>query len=314
MDNPFLGQDIINSVSFSKDVLDFLNTYTQKIEKAYQKEQGLDLLKNRILASLFFEPSTRTRLSFETAMIRMGGQIITVEQPMMSSISKGESLEDTAETVSRFADIIALRHPMAHSSELFAKHSAAPVMNCGDGSNEHPTQALLDLYTINKEKNLNSRDTPLKVGFIGDLKYGRTVHSLSKVLRHYNSQMVFISKPNLKVPESVKSCLKDCKYRFDEVENLFDVIGDLDVLYVTRIQKERFENEDAYNLARNDYLIDQSVLDKSKSDLSILHPLPRVDEIDPRIDEDPRVCFFKQVENGVFLRMALLSLVLGKTL
>jgi aspartate carbamoyltransferase catalytic subunit len=312
--NPLLGQHILNSVSFTKDTLDFLNSYTRDIEKAYLKEEGLDLLKNRILASLFFEASTRTRLSFETAMIRLGGQIITVEQAMMSSVSKGESLEDTAETVSRFADVIALRHPKAHSADVFSKHSAVPILNCGDGSNEHPTQALLDLFTIDKEKNLNNRKVQLKVGFIGDLKYGRTVHSLANVLKHYDAQMVFISKPNLKVPDSVKSGLKDCKYRFDEVENLFDVIGDLDVLYVTRIQRERFENEEAYNLARMDYLIDQSVLDKSKADLSILHPLPRVDEIDPKIDDDPRICFFKQVENGVFLRMALLSLVLGKTL
>ena len=307
MDNPLLGQDILNSISFSKDTLDFLNSYTQDIEKAYQQEQGLDLLKNRILASLFFEPSTRTRLSFESAMIRMGGQIITVEHPMMSSSSKGESLEDTAETVSCFADVIALRHPQAHSAKLFSDHSSVPVLNCGDGSNEHPTQALLDLYTIDKEKNLNDRSTPLKVGFIGDLKYGRTVHSLSRILRHYNSQMVFISKSNLRVPDSVKSCL-------NEIDDLFSVIGDLDVLYVTRVQKERFKNEKDYYLACHNYLIDQNVLDKSQSHLSILHPLPRVNEIDPKIDNDPRVCFFKQVKNGVFLRMALLSLVLGKTL
>lgn len=314
MTNPLLGRHILDSISLEKSDLDYLIRYTHKLEEAYLKTKHLDLLKNKILASLFFEASTRTRLSFETAMTRLGGQIITVEQAMMSSVSKGESLEDTAETISRFADIIAVRHPQAGSAKTFAKHSVVPIMNCGDGSNEHPTQALLDLFTIDKEKQLNTCQSPLKIGFIGDLKHGRTVHSLATLLRLYNAQMVFISRSNLKVPESVKTTLKESKYRFDEVEDLYDVIGDLDILYVTRIQRERFECEKTYNEAIGNYLINQNVLNKSKADLRILHPLPRVNEIDPAIDKDPRVCFFKQVENGVLVRMALLSLVLGETL
>ena len=256
----------------------------------------------RILATLFFEASTRTRFSFESAMLRLGGQVISLEQGLSSSVKKGESLADTGRIVSAYADLIAMRHPEAGSVAELAMNARIPVINAGDGINEHPTQALADLYTIRHDK---GRLNALTVGIAGDLKYGRTVRSLVRLLSLYpDIRFVFISHPSLRMDAPPADAMI--------TDNIADVIGDLDVLYVTRVQKERFVNPEDYEKVKSSYVITPELMTKAKDNMIVMHPLPRVGEISMDFDDDPRAAYFRQMEYGLYVRMALLALVLGK--
>jgi len=264
-------------------------------------------LEGKILASLFFEPSTRTRFSFESAMNRLGGNVISLENGSSSSTQKGETLDDTGRMMDQYADIIVMRHPKPHSVEEFSKYASSPIINAGDGDNEHPTQSLVDLYTIYSEKGTLKN---LKIGFLGDLKYGRTVHSLTNILTKYNASFKFISSKELQIPEKLKNFVKENDNHFEELEKVSnDALEDLDVLYVTRVQRERFLDEESY-LNNKDlcYLGRQHI--SNTSNFIILHPLPRVDEMDRSIDNLSCAKYFEQVRLSVPIRMSLLSLLL----
>ena len=264
----------------------------------------------RILATLFFEPSTRTRLSFESAMLSLGGKVLGFSSASSSSASKGESVADTIRTVSCYSDIIAMRHPKEGAPLVASMHSLVPVINAGDGGHNHPTQTLTDLLTIQREK---GRFDGLTVGFCGDLKVGRTVHSLiSAMSRYENVRFVLISPEELKLPSYVKNeVIKKRNIDYVQTTNLESVMPELDILYMTRVQRERFFNEEDYLRLKDSYILTPDKLKTAKSDLCILHPLPRVNEISVAVDNDPRACYFKQVANGRFIRMALILKLLG---
>ena len=266
--------------------------------------------KNKILATLFFEPSTRTRLSFESAMLSLGGNTLGFADSSSSSASKGESVADTVSVVSGYADIIAMRHPKEGAPRVAAQHALVPVLLAGDGGHYHPTQTLTDLMTIHEEK--GSFDN-LTVGFCGDLKFGRTVHSLIGAMSRYkNIKFVLISPDELKLPSFVKQeYIKDKGIEYVQCTSLDEVIGELDILYMTRVQKERFFNEEDYLRLRDSYILTEDKLKNARDDMCILHPLPRVNEISTAVDGDPRACYFKQAHNGRFVRMALIMKLLG---
>lgn len=266
----------------------------------------------KILATLFYEPSTRTRLSFESAMIRLGGEVISTEDaPTFSSVTKGESLVDTIRVIGSYADVIVLRHYEEGSSKIAAEVSPVPIINAGDGTGQHPTQALLDIYTIQKEL---GRIDDLNVGLVGDLLYGRTVHSLTYLLAQQKGIKLYLVSPEeIRLSRDIIHYLeeeKGDKVSFEETTDLKEVISKLDVLYVTRIQKERFRNIEDYNRLKGSYVIDKGMLSLMKKTSRILHPLPRVNEIAIEVDEDPRAAYFRQVNNGLYLRMALLKMIL----
>jgi aspartate carbamoyltransferase catalytic subunit len=263
------------------------------------------LCRGKILATLFFEPSTRTRLSFESAMLRLGGQVLGFSSANSSSAAKGESVSDTIRTVSCYSDIIAMRHPKEGAPFVGSLTSTVPVINAGDGGHNHPTQTLTDLLTIHQEK---GRLTNFTIGFCGDLKFGRTVHSLVTALTCYTGiKFVFISPHELTIPEYLKKeVLAKNQIAYTETTNLEDSIHDLDILYMTRVQKERFFNEDDYVRLKDYYILTKAKLEKAKTDLCIMHPLPRVNEIAVEVDSDPRACYFKQVSYGRYIRMALI--------
>ena len=265
--------------------------------------------RGKILASLFFEPSTRTRLSFEAAMLCLGGSVIGFSEAQSSSAAKGESVADTARTVSCYADIIAMRHPKEGAPRVAAAHSSVPVINAGDGGHNHPTQTLTDLLTIYREK---GRIGDITVGFCGDLKFGRTVHSLINALSRYAGiRIVLISPVELKLPSYVKKdVLKAGNIPYVQTTDFESVIPELDILYMTRVQRERFFNEEDYLRLKDSYILDVKKLAEAKPDLCIMHPLPRVNEISTAIDQDSRACYFKQAANGKFIRMALIMKLL----
>ena len=267
----------------------------------------------RVLATLFYEPSTRTRLSFETAMLRLGGQVIGFAGAQLASVTKGESITDTLKTVSNYVDVVAIRHPKEGAALVASDAASVPVINAGDGGHMHPTQTLADLFTIQSRF---GRVTDLTVGLCGDLTFGRTVHSLIETLcRFGNVRFVLISPDELKTPQYVIDRIEatpSCSYT--EVRDLASVIGDLDVLYMTRVQKERFFNEDDYLRLRDTYILDEDKMALAKADMAVLHPLPRVNEIAVEVDDDPRAAYFEQVKRGMLMRMALESSVLGDEL
>ena len=268
-----------------------------------------EVCRGKKLATLFFEPSTRTRLSFEAAMYELGGNVLGFSEAQSSSSAKGESVADTAKTVSCYADIIAMRHPKEGAPLVAAMNASVPVINAGDGGHNHPTQTLTDLLTIRREK---GRLCDFTIGFCGDLKFGRTVHSLIAALSRYTGiKVVLISPDELKLPDYVKKDnLEDCGIPYSETADLMSVLGDLDILYMTRVQKERFFSEEEYLRLKDSYVLTPEKLTSAKADLSILHPLPRVNEIQIAVDDDPRACYFKQVLNGKFVRMALIMKLL----
>ena len=267
------------------------------------------LCEGKKLATLFFEPSTRTRLSFEAAMYELGGQVLSVAGAASSSAAKGESVADTAKVISCYADIIAMRHPKEGAALVAAMNASIPVINAGDGGHNHPTQTLADLLTIHREK---GRFRDLTIGFCGDLKFGRTVHSLITAMERYEGvKFILISPEELKLPSYVKKPLKEKGIPYVQTTDLLSVMPELDILYMTRVQRERFFNEEDYLRLKDSYILTPEKLRTAKADLSILHPLPRVNEISVAIDEDPRACYFKQVLNGKYMRMALILKLLG---
>ncbi len=272
-------------------------------------EKYSETCRGKKLATLFFEPSTRTRLSFEAAMYELGGNVLSVTGAGTSSAAKGESVADTAKTVSCYADIIAMRHPKEGAALVAARSASVPVINAGDGGHCHPTQTLADLLTIRREK---GRLDHLTVGLCGDLKFGRTVHSLINAMSRYEGlNFVLISPEELKVPSYVKNdALKKKGIPYTQTTDLMQVIGDLDILYMTRVQRERFFNEEDYLRLRDSYILTPEKLKKARADLSVMHPLPRVNEISVAVDDDPRACYFKQVLNGKYMRMALILMLL----
>ena len=303
----FKGRDIISIYDFSKQELLSILKISKQIQSNPSKYSNL--LKGKIMAAMFFEPSTRTRLSFSSAMNQLGGDVIGFSNLNVTSVQKGESLWDTVKMTEQYSDVIVIRHPLEGSSRLAAEASNVPVINGGDGSNQHPTQTMLDLFTIHESK---GKLENLHVGFLGDLKYGRTVHSLVVALSHFNPTFYFIAPEGLKMPEHYLLELKQKGIRYYEAANLEPTITRLDVLYVTRIQKERFAEPLEYQKYKGVYKIDMEALKNVKDELKIMHPLPRVDEISKEVDNTNHAIYFQQASNGIPVRKAILSLVLGK--
>ena len=297
------------------DPLDFTVEETEKIldladRIADNPAEFAHVCDDKILATLFYEPSTRTRLSFESAMMRLGGKVLGFASANSSSASKGESVADTVRVVSCYSDIIAMRHNKEGAPMVASQFAAVPVINAGDGGHQHPTQTLTDLMTIRRE---NGRLNNITIGFCGDLKFGRTVHSLIKSLARYEGiNFILISPEELRVPDYiVEDVLIEGGHTFKEVRKMEEVMGELDVLYMTRVQRERFFNEDDYVRLKDSYILDRQKMKLGKATLSVLHPLPRVNEISIKVDNDPRAKYFKQVQNGVYVRMALIMTLLG---
>lgn len=291
---------------FSRAEIDHILQKAEALEP-FASEKKSDLLAGKILAMLFYEPSTRTRLSFETAMRRLGGDTISMVSTEASSAAKGEMLADTIRVVGEYADVIVLRHPKEGSARMATGRSEVPIINAGDGAGHHPTQTLLDLYTIKRESHLRN----LNIVLIGDLKYGRTVHSLAYALSLYDAKISLVSPEQLQMPSEIKEDLKKRGINVFETTKLEDVVADADVLYVTRIQKERFPDPSEYQKVAGSYRISVGSLKNCKDDMIIMHPLPRVDEIDVDVDSTKHAKYFKQAFYGVPIRMAVLSLVLG---
>ena len=301
----FKNRDIISINDFLKEEL----LHILKVVKQIEQKSKSSLLRGKILATLFFEPSTRTRLSFISAMEQLSGTVIGFSTANVTSIQKGESLWDTIKMTEQYADIIVIRHPLEGSARLAAEAASVPVINGGDGSNQHPTQTILDLYTIQKTKD---KLEGLHIGFVGDLKYGRTVHSLVIALSHFNPTFYFIAPDDLQIPESYTDELFQKKVRYYKTADLTRFSKELDILYVTRIQKERFPDPLEYEKFKGIYRIDEAFLQHVKKELKIMHPLPRVDEIDKNIDNTEHAAYFEQAANGIPVRKTLLALVLGK--
>lgn len=302
------GRHLIDPQDFSLEELKEIFSLAEEIID--NPENFTHICKGKILGTLFYEPSTRTRLSFEAAMLRLGGKVVGFSEPNSSSVQKGENLPDTIRTVAAYTDIIAMRHPKEGAPRYASQFSNVPLINAGDGGHQHPTQTLADLLTIKIAKGQISN---LTIGLCGDLKFGRTVHSLIKAMSRYeNIKFILISPNELKIPKYIKTEVLDKKLiNYIEVERLEDVIENLDILYMTRVQKERFFNEADYIRLKDSYILDREKLKSGKKDLTILHPLPRVNEISMEVDSDPRAWYFKQVKYGMFVRMALIAKLLG---
>ena len=297
---------LISPLDFTVEELDKLLNLAGDIEKNPQKYK--ECCKGKKLATLFYEPSTRTRLSFEAAMLNLGGSVLGFSEASSSSASKGESVSDTIRIIPCYADICAMRHPKEGAALVAAKKSGIPVINAGDGGHQHPTQTLTDLMTI---RTLKGRLDNITIGLCGDLKFGRTVHSLiNALLRYDNVKFVLISPAELKVPGYIIENIKEAGAQYEEVSRLEDVIGGLDLLYMTRVQRERFFNEEDYIRLKDSFILDKKKLKSAKDDMLILHPLPRVNEIAVEVDDDPRAVYFKQAQFGVYVRMALILTLL----
>lgn len=301
----FKNRDVISIRDFSKEeIMHILNTAKKFKNKAFPS-----LLKNKIMASLFFEPSTRTRFSFESAMQRLGGSILSLADPKVSSSVKGESLSDSIKIMEKYCDVIVMRHNLEGAARLAAEVSANPVINGGDGANQHPTQTFLDLFSILETQ---GRLSGLNVALTGDLKYGRTTHSLAYALAMFKSNLHFIAPPSLQMPAYIIDELKKLKVKYSLHSRPEKIMPKLDIFYATRIQKERFPDPLEYEKVKDTYIINKSFLKNVKKKFKILHPLPRVNEINYEVDETPHAYYFEQANNGLYVREALLSLVLGK--
>ena len=297
---------LISPLDFSVEELDKLLDLANDIEKNPKKYS--EVCKGKKLATLFYEPSTRTRLSFEAAMMNLGGNVLGFSEAASSSAAKGESVADTIQIVSCYADIAAMRHPKEGAALVAAKKSNIPVINAGDGGHQHPTQTLTDLLTI---KSLKGRLNNVTIGLCGDLKFGRTVHSLiNALLRYDNVKFILISPTELKAPKYIIKNIKKAGAQYEEVTRIEDVIDSLDLLYMTRVQKERFFNEEDYIRLKDSFILDSKKMEMAKEDMLVLHPLPRVNEISVEVDSDPRAVYFKQAQYGVYVRMALILTLL----
>lgn len=304
------GKDIISVKQFNRKDLEYIFGVAHEMRGMVERVGTFDLLKGKILANLFYEPSTRTSSSFTAAMERLGGSVIPINEVKYSSVSKGESLPDTVRTLECYADVIVLRHPETGSAEIAAKAAKKPIINAGDGIGEHPTQALLDAFTIMEE--LGRLDN-VNVTMLGDLKYGRTVHSLARLLSMFtNIKLNYVSPEILKMPKEVMDEIKEKNVLQTEFDSLEKILPDTDVLYVTRVQKERFEDPADYENVKDAYVIDSKMMKLAKEKMIVMHPLPRVNEISMDVDDDPRAAYFRQMEYGLYVRMALMAMVLGK--
>jgi len=308
-DPRFFGQDILSVSQFDREDLETIFEVAHEMYGMVERIGTFDLLKGKVLTNLFYEPSTRTSSSFVAAIERLGGSVVQINNVTYSSVSKGETLEDTVKTMESYTDAIVLRHPEKGSAALAAAAAGKPVINAGDGPGEHPTQALLDAYTIREE--MGAIDG-LTVTMLGDLKYGRTVHSLAKLLTLFDVRINYVSPEILQMPELLVKEVDAAGIEQYETTDLEDVLADTDVLYVTRIQKERFEDPSEYDLVKDSYVITPETLTAAKERMIVMHPLPRVGEISTDVDSDPRAAYFRQMEYGMYVRMALLSLVLGR--
>ena len=307
--NGLFGQHILSVKQFDQEKLDYIYRVADEMRSLVRRFGKANLLDGKILAVLFYEPSTRTSSSFQAAMLRLGGRTITINSVHYSSIIKGESLPDTVRTLESYCDVTVLRHPQKGSAAQAARYARKPLINAGDGTGEHPTQALLDIYTIADDlKRLDG----LKVAMMGDLKYGRTVHSLTRLLSLYETEFYFVSPEVLRMPDYILDEVRASGHAFTEMADIESVIDQVDVLYVTRVQKERFEDPAQYEEVKNCYVIDPAFMSRCKQDMILMHPLPRVYEITMEVDDDPRAAYFRQMENGMYIRMALLAAVLGK--
>jgi len=305
----FYGRDIVSVKQFSREDLAYIFRVADEMRGVVKRVGATDLLKGYVLANLFYEPSTRTSSSFIAAMMRLGGSVIPIHGVQYSSVSKGESLPDTVRTLECYADVIVLRHPQVGASEVAARYASKPVISAGDGVGEHPTQGLLDIYTIYAE--LGTIDG-LHVALVGDLKNGRTVHSLARLLCLYDTRVSFVSPDILRLPDGIKEEVVAAGRPMSETDTVEDVIETADVLYVTRVQKERFSDLSEYEAVKNCYEITPELMSRAKEHMALMHPLPRVGEIHYDVDKDPRAAYFRQMENGMYIRMALLAAVLGK--
>ena len=303
------GKDILDGAQFTRDEIERIMAVAEDFRQQLERRPGLDLMRGYVLATLFFEPSTRTRLSFETAMQRLGGGVVGFSSAESSSTSKGETLADTIRTVDQYADIIAMRHPQIGSAKEAAGVAQAPVLNGGDGAGQHPTQALLDLYTIQRECGKVDGAT---IVLCGDLKNGRTVHAGVELYKHYHCKLVKVAPDQLKMPAEIVARLRSQGVTVEETPDLEKALAKADVLYMTRIQKERFADPAEYERLKGSYILTRDMIERVQPKLIVLHPLPRVNEITTDVDSLPSAAYFRQVKNGVYIRMALIALVMGK--
>jgi aspartate carbamoyltransferase catalytic subunit len=303
------GKHVLSVLQFSHDDLEEIFAVAEEMRTMVKRIGSFDLLKGKVLANLFYEPSTRTSSSFISAIERLGGSAIPINEVRYSSVTKGESLPDTVRTLESYADVIVLRHPDTGASALAAKYCHKPIINAGDGTGEHPTQALLDAFTIREE--LGHLDN-LTVTMLGDLKYGRTVHSLARLLALYHVKLNYVAPEILRMPPALIDELRQRGIAQKEHKNLESVLPDTDVLYVTRVQKERFEDPSQYDTVKEAFVITPEIMSRAKKEMVLMHPLPRVTEIAMEVDDDPRAAYFRQMEYGLYVRMALLAMVLGK--
>ena len=308
-DAPFYFRDILSVKQFERKDLEYIFGVAHEMSEMVRRVGTFDLLKGKILANLFYEPSTRTSASFTAAMERLGGSVIPINEVRYSSVSKGESLPDTVRTLERYADVIVLRHPEVGSSALAAKHTKKPIINAGDGIGEHPTQALLDLFTIVEEM---GKIDGLTITLLGDLKYGRTVHSLARLLTLFDVKLNYVSPKILPMPEEVLEEVRQKGIPQATYNSLDPILKETDVLYVTRVQRERFEDQAQYESVKGEFVVTPEIMKDAKEEMIVMHPLPRVGEISMDFDDDPRAAYFRQVEYGLYVRMALLAIVLGK--
>ncbi len=308
-DGRLFGKHILAVSQFSREDLDYIFAVAKEMRTMVERVGTFDLLKGKILANIFYEPSTRTSSSFTAAMERLGGSVIPINEVRYSSVAKGETLPDTVRTLECYSDVLVLRHPETGSAAQAAQYLRKPLINAGDGAGEHPTQALLDLFTIQEE--LGTLDG-LTVTMLGDLKYGRTVHSLARLLRLYGARLNYVSPEILQMPPALVAELNEVGLVQQSFTELDEVLPTTDVLYVTRVQKERFADIDEYESVRNAYVITPATLERAQPTMVLMHPLPRVNEIAMAVDDDPRAAYFRQMEYGLYVRMALLAMVLGK--
>lgn len=308
---PWYGKDIISVKQFSRADLEYVFGVAHEMSGMVERVGTFDLLKGKILANLFYEPSTRTSSSFTAAMERLGGSVIPINEVIYSSVTKGETLADTVRTLECYADVIVLRHPETGSAAIAAKAMRKPLINAGDGTGEHPTQALLDIFTIFEEFHAGNVDG-MTVTMLGDLKYGRTVHSLARLLSLFNVKLNYVSPDILKMPKEVVDEVAEKNIPQAEFDSLDAVLPETDVLYVTRVQKERFDDPAEYEKVKGAYVINPAIMQAAKQKMIVMHPLPRVTEISMDFDDDPRAAYFRQMEYGLYVRMALLAMVLGK--
>jgi aspartate carbamoyltransferase len=309
MNSEFLGLDILNGYQFTNQQLDTIMNTAAQYEKRVKQGEVIRDLEGMVVASLFFEPSTRTRLSFESAINRTGAKCISMADAKASSQSKGETLQDTISTIDGYVDVIVMRHPEKGSANVAADIAVHPVINGGDGAGQHPTQALLDIYTMRKEKGHIGGQT---ITFLGDLKYGRTVHSLGYFMQQLENKMIFCSPEELKMPEEITNELRARGADITETTDVSSALAVSDFVYVTRVQRERFPDQETYDRCKGSYIVNKDLINRSKKGITILHPLPRVDEISTEVDSYEGAAYFRQAHNGMYLRMALLGLVTGR--